>query len=81
MKTMSLAKYRRLIVKGEWWELWCVIPGQLPCFIRAYGQPTRSWLPDGVHPTRKSAFEDRRARANRYDKVIHVRRYATRKSP
>lgn len=64
-------------LKAEWWELWWVKPGEKPVFIKAYGEPIPPWIPDGCYPTREGALEDKRRRRNRYDKVIHVRRFVT----
>jgi len=78
---LAAGKVERLrTFKAEWWEVWWVKTGCKPWFIRAYGQPLPSWIPDGVHVTRESALEEMRKRKNKYDKIIHVRRYARNKS-
>jgi hypothetical protein len=66
---------RMRVLKAEWWEVWWVKPGEKPCFIPADGQPIPPWIPDRVHVTRASAWDEVRRRKNRYDRVLHIRRY------
>ena len=64
-------------LKAEWWELWWVKKGEPPIFVHAYGMPIPYWIPDGCFPTREGALEEKKKRANRYDKLFHVKRYST----
>jgi len=63
------------VLKAEWWELWWVKPGSRPCFIPAYGEAVSEWIPDRCYPTRKDALDQKKKRGNRYDRVVHVKRY------
>lgn len=70
-----LAPLRRKL-KSEWWELWWVKPGMKPVFISMYGDLIPPWIPDGCHPSKESAFAEKKRQKNKYIKVIHVCRYA-----
>jgi hypothetical protein len=64
-----------LRIKAEWWELWCERPGSRPIFIAMYGEAVPPWIPEGCYPTRALAREEKRRRCNRFDRILHVRRY------
>ena len=62
-------------LKAEWWELWWDRPGSKPVFVPMYGQPTPFWIPDGCYPSREEALHEKKRRNNKFDRLIHVRRY------
>lgn len=70
-----LRRVRKL--KAEWWELWWVKPGAKPVLIVPDGEPIPPWIPQHGFPTRHGAEIVKAMRRNRYDKIIHVRRFVT----
>jgi hypothetical protein len=62
-------------LKAEWWEIWWDRPGTQPIFVPMYGQPIPWWIPDGCYPSRDQALHEKRRRNNKFDRIIHVRRY------
>lgn len=67
-------------LKAEWWELWWEKPGQKPQFVPMYGEPIPPWIPDGCYPSRELALDEKKKRDNRFDRLVHVRRYRKAKS-
>jgi hypothetical protein len=62
-------------LRAEWWELWWVRPGSEPIFVPMYGAPALWWVPDGCYPTRALALHEKKRRANKFDRIVHIRRY------
>lgn len=69
------ARVRAPRLKAEWWELWHVRPGDKPVLVRPDGEPIPHWIPDHAFPTKAGVLYEKKRRNNRFDKIIHVRRY------
>ena len=72
---MSLCASGERVLQAEWWELWCHRPSSKPIFVPMYGEAIPLWIPDGCYPSRVLVIEEKRRRCNRFDRILHVRRY------